>query len=399
MKLMVLILLGIGHLVVDIHQGAVPVLMLYLRDAFALSYAEVGLITLVSNLSSSVVQPLFGLSSDRINIPWLMTLGLAMTTIGMALTGIAPHYYLVLAVIFISGLGVAAYHPEGSKMAHFAAGSKKSSGMSIFSFGGNLGNGLGPVLGAVFFGTWGLTGSLAFLVPGLITAVAFYFLQPKILTATSGARVLWRRQKESSQNGGRGKHTWSWGLPALVVLVIFRSWIQFGIVTYLPFYYTDYLGGDTRVAAMLISVFLISGAAGTLLGGPFADRFGTKKHLCLSMLLMLPLLYLLLNAIGMEVIVIVALAGMVLISTFSPTVTMGQQYLPHNIGLASGLLIGFGIGIGGLGVPLLGTIADSYGVEVVLKVVAFLPGAGLAFSLLLPKPPGVEEAPAATPQR
>ena len=87
-----------------------------------------------------------------------------MTTIGMALTGIAPHYYLVLAVIFISGLGVAAYHPEGSKMAHFAAGSKKSSGMSIFSFGGNLGNGLGPVLGAVFFGTWGLTGSLAFLV-------------------------------------------------------------------------------------------------------------------------------------------------------------------------------------------------------------------------------------------
>ena len=396
MKLVVLILLGIGHLVVDIHQGAIPVLMLYLRDAFALSYAEIGLITLVSNLSSSVVQPLFGLSSDRVNIPWLLTLGLAMTTVGMALTGIAPHYYLVLAVVFISGLGVAAYHPEGSKIAHFAAGNKKSSGMSIFSFGGNLGNGLGPVLGAVFFGAWGLTGSLAFLIPGLITAVAFYFLQPKIMSETSEARELWRRQKESNRNSGTGKPVWSWGLPVLVVLVVFRSWIQFGIVTYLPFYYTDYMGGDTGIAALLISTFLISGAAGTLLGGPFADRFGTKTHLCLSMILMLPVFYLLLNARGMEVIVIVALAGMVLISTFSPTVTMGQQYLPHNIGLASGLLIGFGIGIGGLGVPLLGIIADHYGVELVLKVVAFLPLAGLALALLLPRPPVVEEAPTAT---
>ena len=109
-----------------------------------------------------------------------------------------------------------------------------------------------------------------------------------------------------------------------------------------------------------------------------------------------PLFYLLLNARGMEVIVIVALAGMVLISTFSPTVTMGQQYLPHNIGLASGLLIGFGIGIGGLGVPLLGIIADHYGVELVLKVVAFLPLAGLALALLLPSPPAIEEAPTAT---
>ncbi|HOL17655.1 MAG TPA: MFS transporter [Bacillota bacterium] len=396
MKLLVLILLGIGHMVVDMHGGSIPVLMLYLRDAFALSYTQVGLITLVSNLSSSVVQPLFGLSSDRVNLPWLLPLGLAVTTVGLALTGIVPHYYLALAAVFVSGLGIAAYHPEGSKIAHFAAGRKKSSAMSIYSFGGNLGHGLGPIVGNFFLGLWGLSGTLAFLAPGLITAAIFYFLQPKIMSSTSEARELWRRQKESTLENGAGKPAWSWGLFTLVVLVVFRSWIQYGIVTYLPFYYTDYMGGDTRVAAILIAVFLISGAAGTLLGGPFADRFGAKRHLCLSMILMLPLFYLLLQASGVEVIIIVALAGMVLISTFSPTVTMGQQYMPHHIGLASGLLIGFSIGLGGLGAPLLGLFADRYGVELVLKIVAVLPVAGLALALLLPRPPAEEAVPSAT---
>ena len=154
MKLVVLILLGIGHLVVDIHQGAIPVLMLYLRDAFALSYAEIGLITLVSNLSSSVVQPLFGLSSDRVNIPWLLTLGLAMTTVGMALTGIAPHYYLVLAVVFISGLGVAAYHPEGSKIAHLPQATRRAAVCLSF------------LSGATWATVWGRCWAPFFLVHG-----------------------------------------------------------------------------------------------------------------------------------------------------------------------------------------------------------------------------------------
>lgn len=395
MNLPVLVLLSLGHMVTDIHQGAVPALMLYLRDAFGLSYAQVGTIILVSSLSSSVVQPLFGLSSDRTTMPWLMPLGILMATLGVSLAGIMPHYYLILAAVFISGLGVASYHPEGSKTAHFAAGSKKSSGMAVFSVGGNLGFGLGPVLGALFLGAWGLTGSLVFLGPGLISAVVFFFLLPKINTATGEAREAWRRQKEYNRVNGSGKPVWSWGLIVLIVMVMFRSWIQFGLVSYMPFYYTDYLGGDKQIAAMLVAVFLISGAAGTLIGGPLADRFGTKKHLCYSMALMLPLLYLLLNTNGAAVLVVISLAGMVLVSTFSPTVVMGQQYLPYHIGLASGLLIGFAIGVGGLGVPVLGLFADKYGIDLVLKIVAVLPLAALGLALFLPRPPEVESRPPA----
>ncbi|HHX88030.1 MAG TPA: MFS transporter, partial [Firmicutes bacterium] len=335
-----------------------------------------------------VVQPIFGLYSDRSSLPWLMPLGIGLATVGVSLAGVMPHYYLVIAAVFISGLGVAAYHPEGTKTAHFAAGDRRSSAMSVYSVGGNLGFGLGPILGALFLGTWGLTGSLAFLAPGLATTVAFYFLLPKISAATGRAREDWYSSKELARENGAEKPAWSWGLAVLIVMVIFRSWIQYGLVSYLPFYYTDYLGGEKHIAVALVSVFLISGAVGTLIGGPLADRFGTKKHICISMALMFPLLCLLLKTSGSAAaLVVTSLAGMVLISTFSPTVVMGQQYLPHHIGLASGLLIGFAVGMGGLGVPVLGVFADKFGVDLVLKILAALPLAGLLMALFLPRPP------------
>ncbi|MBS4026125.1 MAG: MFS transporter [Clostridia bacterium] len=387
MKLWVLIMLSIGHLVTDIHQGAIPILLPYLRDSFTLSYFQLGLIVLVANLSSSVIQPLFGLYSDKTNIPWLMPLGIGMAATGIALAGLMPNYYLILIAVFISGLGIAAYHPEGSKMANFAAGSKKSSAMSIFSVGGNLGFGIGPILGAVFFGTWGLTGSLAFLGPGLITAAVFLFFQSKMMADTSESRDSWRKKREDHKANGTGKMVWSWGLMLLMMAVVFRSWTQFGLINYMYFYYTDYLGGEPKIAAMLIGVFGIAGAVGTLVGGLSADRIGAKKHFCISLALASPLLYLFLHTSGIAALVVIALAGAVLISSFAPTVVMGQQYLPNNIGLASGLLIGFAIGIGGLGVPVLGIFADKYGVDLVMKIIAMLPIIGFSLALLLPAPP------------
>ncbi len=387
MDLPIMILLGFGHMITDLHQGAIPTLMLYLRDAFDLSYAQVGMIVLVSNLSSSVIQPMFGHYSDQSLRSWLMPAGIGLASLGVALTGVMPHYYLAMIVIFFSGLGVAAFHPEGTRMARFAAGSRMSGAMSVFSVGGNLGFGLGPVLVALFYSIWSLGGTLAFLIPGLTTAAAFYFLLPLITKRTDQTRKAWQRRKQLAQAGGSGKPAWSWGLAALSLIVIFRSWIQYGMASYLPFYYTDCLGGDKHTASLLVSVFLISGAVGTLIGGVLADRFGTKRHICVSMALMVPLLWLVLNTRGTASLLVTALSGAVLISTFSPSTVMGQQYLPHHIGLASGLLIGFSVGMGGLGVPLLGTFADKFGIIIVLKILACLPLAGLLVAVFLPRPP------------
>lgn len=387
MNFWLLFLLSFGHMITDVSNGAVPAMMLYMRDEFALTYTQAGTIILVASLSSSVIQPLFGLYSDKASIPWLMPLGIGMATLGLSLAGVMPSYYLVLAAIFFCGLGVAAFHPEGSKTVNFAAGSRKSSAMSLFSVGGNLGFGLGPVLGALFISAWGLAGSLAFLGPGLITAIAFFFLQSRVMAATREAREVWRQGKECSLLNGTGKPVFSRGLFFLIMVVLFRSLIQFGLITYMPFYYTDYLGGDIKIAAMLVAVFLISGAVGTLFGGPLADKFGAKKLICCSMALMFPLLVIFLNSGGITVLLVTALAGMVLISTFGPTVVMAQQYLPHHIGLASGLSIGLAIGIGGMGVPLLGIFADRYGVDLVLTAITCLPLIGLSLALFLPKPP------------
>mgnify|MGYP000951491183 CR=1 FL=1 len=385
MNLFTLIVLSFGHIVIDLHLGAVPTLMLYMRDAFSLGYAQVGLIILVSNFSSSVIQPLFGLYSDRTNLPWLMPLGIGLATLGMSLAGVMPYFPLVIATVFISGIGVAAYHPEGAKISHFAAGDRRNSAMALFSVGGNLGFSLGPILAALLLGTWGLTGSLGFLIPGLATTLAFYLLQPRIMKATSRARKAWQEQKKVNKTLP-AVHTG--GLVILIIIVILRSWVQYGLISYLPFYYTDFLGGEKHIAAALVSIFLVAGAIGTLIGGPLADRFGTKKHIAVSMGLMFPLLYLLLNTGGGATVAFTALAGAVLISTFSPTLVMGQQYLPHHIGLASGLMTGLAVGLGGLGVPILGIFADKFGVDLVLKILAVMPLAGFPLALFLPRPPG-----------
>lgn len=391
MKWWVLILLSFGHLVTDIHQGALPLMLPFLRDYFELSYFAVSAIIFVATFSSSIVQPLFGLYSDRFSIPWMLPAGVAAAATGMALVGVMPSYPLVLLAVFISGMGVASFHPEGSKMAHFAAGTKRGGAMSVFAVGGNFGFGIGPLLAALFLSTWGLSGSLAFLVPGLVTAGFIYFLLPKIMSATSDSRENWQKQRDYNKANNTGKAVFSWGLILLMIIVFIRSWIHFGLATYIPFYYVDYLGGKPEYGAIVLSVFLIAGAIGTLLGGPLADTFGTKKQICGSLVLMIPILYLFINSTGVFSIVMIGLAGLVLISTFATTTVMGQQYMPNNLGLASGLLLGFSIGAGGLGAPLLGILADAHGLPLVMKIISLLPILGLALALFLPPPPEVAE--------
>ncbi|MDW7675363.1 MAG: MFS transporter [Bacillota bacterium] len=391
MKLWVLLLLSFGHFITDIHQGAVPLLLPYIKETFDLSYFALGAVMLVANLSSSIIQPLFGLYSDRVNIPWLLPAGVLLAAAGVALVGVMPSYPLVLLAVFMSGIGIAAFHPEASKMAHFAAGNKKGSAMSIFSVGGNLGFGTGPLIGAVYLGMWGFGGSVAFIGPGLVMAIVLYSLLPKIMATTSATRDQWQEQRIQTSKAGGGRLIWSWGLLLLMAVVIVRSFIHFGMTSFLQFYYIDYLNGDPLFASRLVAVFLICGAFGTLLGGPIADKVGVKKQICGSMGLMIPILYLFLNSSGFVSVILVGLAGATLISTFATTVVMGQQYMPNNIGLASGLMLGFAIGAGGIGVPILGVVADHFGLATVMTVISLLPILGVSLALFLPAPPEVSK--------
>lgn len=378
-NLKVLLILSLGHLTTDIYQSSLPAILPFLKEKLDLSYTSAGIIVMASSISSSVIQPLFGFLSDKKEKPILLPLGCFFAGAGFSLIALSSSYAVILALVILSGLGVASYHPEGYRTAYFFTGERKATGMSIFSVGGNLGFALGPVV------------SLS-----IITRAGFSFL-PVIITLSllfvAVLMVFWKRlalpragkeprkgEKEKAPEGTAR------ALSLIIATVVMRSWTQFGLMTYIPFYFIDYLKGDPVHAGKLISVFLLGGAIGTLGGSPLADRWGHKFYLTLSMLfaaLIFPLIFI---TNGPLLFLTLGVLGMVLISTFTVTIVMAQHLLPRSLGVASGLMVGFAIGTGGIGVTLLGIIADHFGVPFALKTIIVLPLAGLMMSMLLRYP-------------
>ncbi|AFQ45355.1 MFS transporter [Desulfosporosinus meridiei] len=374
-----LIFLSIGHLVVDLGQGILPILTPVLAKSFDLSYFQVGIIALAFTFSSAIIQPIFGVLSDRYSMPWLMPVSLFLSGFGLALTGMVHSYGLLLLAVLLSGIGVAGYHPEGSKLAHFLSeDSKAGSSMAIFSVGGNLGFGLGPMLAVFVLSFAGLKSIQGVMIPGALAALLFLFLLPRykaILAEKS------HKQKKNTKQGVKSKVRIG-SLILLLLYVTIRSWIQSGLVYFIPFYFPSFRGiSDPEY---IVSIFLIAGAVGTILGGPFADRFGGKNGLLVSMIVSLIAIYPFLHLNSTLIPVLAFIVGAALISTFSTTVVFGQRLLPNNIGLASGMLLGFGVGMGSIGVTLLGGIADHFGLPLTINIISLLPILGIILAVTLP---------------
>lgn len=372
-------ILSLGHLVVDLGQGVLPILAPILAQSFNLNYFQVGTLVLAFTFSSAIIQPIFGVLSDRYSMPWLMPLGLFLSGFGLALTGFVQSYELLLLAVLLSGIGVAGYHPEGSKVAHFVSEDRKAgSSMAIFSVGGNLGFGLGPML-ATFVLSFGGLGSIeGVMIPGLLVSLLFLFLMPQfknILEENLHNQV--RKKAQTSQSNNQVG-----SLILLMLYVTVRSWIQSGLIYFIPFYFPAFKG--ITEPQYLVSTFLIAGAVGTVLGGPFADRFGGRNGLLVSMSISLLTAYPFLHLQGPLLPILAFILGASLISTFSTTVVFGQRLLPNNIGLASGLLLGFGVGMGSIGVTLLGVIADHMGLPFTMNIISLLPLLGILLALTLP---------------
>ncbi len=375
-NLKVLVILSLGHLVVDIYQGALPATLPFLKEKLSLTYTMTGLIMMVANFTSSLLQPLLGFYSDKKARAILLPIGLFCAGIGFSLLSIPTSYVLILMLVTISGLGIASYHPEGYKTAHFFTGEKSVTGMSIFSVGGNFGFALGPIMSIYIVQYLGFASLPIIVIPSLIfTAIIIYYR--KIIEIP----VMEHAAKRVSD--ADVPITAYISLFVIIAIVIMRTWTQMGLLTYIPFYYINYLKGDPLFAGKLVFIYLLSGAVGTLFGSPFADRWGHKFFLRLSMLLATLTLPLMFIVKGYLLFFVLGLQGFLLISTFSVTVVMAQRLLPKNLGIASGLMVGFAIGTGGIGVTLLGVIADNFSVPAALKSILVLPLIGFILSLIL----------------
>lgn len=371
-------LLALGHMVIDINQGATVAILPFLKAALGLSYAGAGTIILVANLTSSVIQPFFGYLSDRLSRRWFLPVSVFVSGFGIALMGIAPSYAVILFLVVLSGLGVAAYHPEGYKAASEVAGDRKATGLSIFSIGGNAGFALGPPIMTALVTGFGLSGSLGMLLPSLAASVLLMSVLPML------ARPAQKKTAAPARTSGR--ETMVGAMALLMFVVIIRSWTQLGFTTFIPFFYIDYLGADPRLVGPLLFVFLGAGAVGTLVGGPIADRWGARRFMASVFFLATPLAVGFLFARGIWSFVLLGGLGFVLVSTFTVSVVLAQAYLPRHLALAAGLAVGFAIGAGGVGAALLGWVADHWGLVATLGVASAMPVLGFVATLFLPEP-------------
>jgi MFS transporter, FSR family, fosmidomycin resistance protein len=381
LNLKVLCVLSLGHLATDVFQSALPAILPFLKAKLLLSYAMSGALMMASNITSSVIQPLFGYLSDQKEKRFLLPMGCLCAGLGLSFIAVPDSYLEVMLLVIVSGLGIACFHPEGFKTASFFTGSRMATGMAVFTIGGNIGLALGPLAPTFIISHLGLNQlPLMLLFPTI-------FLFSLIFVWGSIGRSRWtvKLKRKPLKDIHKGTYV-SVGL--IIAAVIMRSWTHFGLMAYIPFYYIDYEKGNPLYAGTLVSVFLFGGAIGTLIGSPLADRFGYKRYFIFSLALTTLLFPLIFITHGVMLFLSLAVVGMALISSFTVTIVMAQELLPNNLGVASGLMAGFAIGTGGIGVTLLGVIADHFGVPAALKSIMLLPVAGLLISCFISYPPG-----------
>jgi len=364
-----------GHLAVDFASGSVPALIPFLTDRFDLNYAFAAMLLLASTVSSSLVQPLFGLWSDRRGALWLIPGGTILSAVGVGLAAVTPWYPLVLVLIFAGGLGVAAFHPEGAKYAAYASGRKRASGMSYFNIGGNTGYALGAFVTGVFIAAIGLGGGLVAMVPVVIVAGFLLRVTPKFAALAPASSA------QSEVRGEDDRHA----MALLGAVIALRSIPWFTLLAFVPLW-VESLGHSKAYGNRLLFLMLLAGALGTLTLGPVADRIGFRRTLVITQALIPPLLLVFIYVGGIVGALALLPVGVCVVGTFGVTMVLSQLYLPRHIGVASGLSVGLAMGIGGTAAVVLGAIADVVDLKTALTISAIAPAFGVFVCMRLPRP-------------
>ncbi|MFA1807731.1 MFS transporter [Bacillus anthracis] len=379
----ILFAISFGHFLNDSMQAVVPALFPILEKTMNLSYMQVGWIAFALNMTSSIMQPVFGMYSDKKPSPFLLPLGMFSSMLGMIGLAFAPNFIIVIISVLFIGLGSAVFHPEGARVAYMAAGAKRGLAQAIYQVGGNTGNSLAPIFTALIFVPLGQIGSLGFTAFAAVGIVLLIFVSNWYRNELATGAV--RRKKRAALEAENAivSTQIKFVILLLVFLTFVRSWYGAGIGNFYQFYLIEHYGLSIKNAQYFVFAFMIAGVLGTFFGGPLADRFGKKTIIVFSMLGSAPLALLLPHVSLVWVVPLFLCIGFISSSSFSVIVVYAQELVPGKVGMVSGLIVGLAFGLGALGSVVLGKLADIYSLQFIMLLCSCLPLIGLT-SWLLP---------------
>ncbi len=379
-----IVLAGISfsHFLNDTMQSLIASVYPILKDAYALDYAQIGMITLAFQFTASLLQPLIGHFTDRKAQPFSLSIGMGFTFVGLLLLSIAHQYAIILVAASLVGLGSAVFHPESARIARLASGGRYGFAQSVFQLGGSFGTSMGPVLAALIVVPFGQPSiawfsSIAFLAIVVLWRIGVWY-KPQIV-----ARKAVAIERHPDAPGARRVKV---ALLVLVALLFSKQLYVSSLSSYYIFYLIDRFGVSTQAAQLYLFIFLASNAAGAFFGGPLGDRYGRKYIIWFSILGALPFTLALPYAGLFGSAVLSVIIGLILSSATSSIIVFAQELMPHRFGMISGVFFGVAFGIGGLGAAVLGKLADHTGIAFVYHLCAFLPALGL-LAVFLPKMP------------
>lgn len=375
-----LVICSISHFLNDMIQSIIPAIYPIMKDKFNYSFAQIGIITLVFQMTSSILQPFTGFYADKHPRPYALSVGMCFTLIGLLLLAFAENYFIILLAVSVVGFGSSIFHPTASLVTQLASGGKKSLAQSIFQVGGNGGSAVGPLLAAIIILPFGQHAISWFALAALLAAVIMIRLG-----TWYRAKLSYAVTHQSAQpliNHDISRRT-KYGALLILILLIFSKYFYTACITsYFTFFLIDKFGVSVQTSQLCLFVFLLAFAIGTVAGGMLGDKFGRKYVIWFSILGAAPF------AIAMPyvnftwTIICTFLSGLIIASAFSSIVVYATDLMPDKVGLIAGIFFGLMFGLGGLGSAFFGWLADKTSIEYIFQVSAFLPLLGIIAGLL-----------------
>lgn len=375
-----LVICSISHFLNDMIQSIIPAIYPIMKDKFNYSFAQIGIITLVFQMTSSILQPFTGFYADKHPRPYALSVGMCFTLIGLLLLAFAENYFIILLAVSVVGFGSSIFHPTASLVTQLVSGGKKSLAQSIFQVGGNGGSAVGPLLAAIIILPFGQHAISWFALAALLAAIIMIRLG-----TWYRAKLSYAVTHQSAQpliNHDISRRT-KYGALLILILLIFSKYFYTACITsYFTFFLIDKFGVSVQTSQLCLFVFLLAFAIGTVAGGMLGDKFGRKYVIWFSILGAAPF------AIAMPyvnltwTIICTFLSGLIIASAFSSIVVYATDLMPDKVGLIAGIFFGLMFGLGGLGSAFFGWLADKTSIEYIFQVSAFLPLLGIIAGLL-----------------